>query len=97
MVGDACGSAFLHAGAVIGDGKTARAWAERFLALGGEPLLTKQRFFVLKAGGRTEMFMARGSCCLVYRIESHEYCATCPFTSNDERQRRLLDWMTSPS
>lgn len=94
-VEDVCGSAFLHAGKAIGRSEQARRWGERFLALDGEPLRTKQRFFVLRHGRRSETFMVRGSCCLVYKVGGHGYCATCPFTSDAERERRLGDWMAS--
>jgi ferric iron reductase protein FhuF len=96
LIGDACGSSFLHAGEAVGDVVEARRAAERFLSLDGEPLQAKQRFFILRHDGRSETFMVRGSCCLSYKIEGNAYCATCPFTSDGDRMRQLRDWMASP-
>jgi len=96
LIGDACGSCFLRAGQVVGEASEERRWAERFLALDGEPLRGRQRFFVLRDARREATFMTRGSCCLVYRVDGHGYCATCPFTPDDERERRLLEYLASP-
>jgi ferric iron reductase protein FhuF len=96
LIGDACGSSFLHAGEALADPSDARRWAERFLALDGRPLRAKQTFFVLEHAGKRSTFMVRGACCLSYQIGENPYCATCPLTSQVDRERQLRDWMASP-
>jgi ferric iron reductase protein FhuF len=91
LAADASASAFLTAGAALGDQGRARERAETFLELSESTLRTLGTFLTLEYGDRSEIFLRRGSCCLSYRIGDHEYCATCPLIPPEETERRLRE------
>jgi ferric iron reductase protein FhuF len=97
LAADACASSFLYAGKKLGDQESARREAEAFLAAGGSPLRTRSSFFTLEHAGRKEIFHARASCCLSYKLPEHRYCTTCPLIPREERDRRLREWMEDPT
>lgn len=95
LAADAAATAFLLAGAKLGDQERARAEAEAFFVLRSSPLRTKATFLQLEHAGRREVFLRRGSCCLIYRLAGHEYCATCPLIPLDETERRLREYLAT--
>jgi hypothetical protein len=95
LAADACASVYLWAGKRLGDQAAAACEAQAFLATRQTRLRARISFFAVEHAGRREVFMRRGSCCLSYRLPEHSYCDSCPFTPEDERQRRVREWMES--
>nr|WP_322753531.1 (2Fe-2S)-binding protein [Frankia sp. Cas3] len=87
-----CGRAFLLTERVTGDPDIGRMEADAFFALACPPMRARPTWSDFTHRGRRQTAMRRGSCCLVHRM-SGQYCTTCPFTSDSERERRLREWI----
>lgn len=53
------------------------------------------RLTVISANGADHQFVARGSCCLSYKLPNDEKCISCPLQKPDERNERLRAFVLS--
>ena len=87
-----CARAFLLTERVSGDPFAGRTEADAFFAVACPPIRARPTWHEFAHRGRQHVGMRRASCCLAHRLTS-SYCTTCPFTSTDERDRRLREWV----
>ncbi|WP_241251863.1 IucA/IucC family C-terminal-domain containing protein [Candidatus Protofrankia californiensis] len=92
MVAAQCGRTFLLTERVTRDPDIGRAEADAFFALASPPMRARPAWFEFTHRGRRQTAMRRGSCCLAHRMTS-QYCTTCPFTPDSERELRLRAWI----
>ncbi|MEM7734448.1 MAG: ferric iron reductase [Deinococcota bacterium] len=65
------------------------------LRVAGSPLNhPKIGVFTLTYKDRSQAFLDRASCCYWYREKDGDYCSTCPSRSQDDRNSRLLEYMS---
>jgi hypothetical protein len=87
-----CARTFLLTERVTGDPQLGRIEADAFFALACPPMRSRPTWARFTHQGREHTGMRRGSCCLAYRLSS-EYCTSCPFTADPEREHRLRAWV----
>lgn len=87
-----CARAFLLTERATGDPMTGRDEADAFFALAAPTMLARPRWQEFVHRGRTYIGMRRGSCCLAHRLDA-EYCTTCPFTGDADREQRMRTWI----
>ncbi|ONH37766.1 MULTISPECIES: ferric iron reductase [Protofrankia] len=92
MVAGQCGRTFLLTERTTRDPDIGRAEADAFFALASPPMRARPAWFEFVHRGRRQTAMRRGSCCLAHRMSS-QYCTTCPFTPDSEREVRLREWI----
>ncbi|WP_250284107.1 MULTISPECIES: ferric iron reductase [unclassified Frankia] len=92
MVAAQCGRTFLLTERVTRDPDVGRVEADAFFALASPPMRARPAWFEFVHRGRRQTAMRRGSCCLAHRMSS-QYCTTCPFTPDSEREARLREWI----
>lgn len=94
LAADAIALRFLHAGELLGDAERGQAEGLALVRAAGSPLRNPATgYFTLEVGGHCETFRARGGCCLYYRVEPGENCATCVLRPEAERDQRLRDYL----
>lgn len=89
-----CARAFLLTERLTGDPYRGPAEADAFFALACPPLRARPTWHEFVHRGRPRVGMRRGSCCLAHRL-GHEYCMSCPFTEDVEREQRMRAWIDS--
>ncbi|WP_133150913.1 (2Fe-2S)-binding protein, partial [Frankia canadensis] len=87
-----CARSFLLTERVSGDPVLGRDEADAFFALAAPTMLARPRWQEFVHRGRSYVGMRRGSCCLAHRMDE-EYCTTCPFTDDLEREQRMRTWI----
>ncbi|MCM3884506.1 (2Fe-2S)-binding protein [Frankia sp. R82] len=87
-----CARAFLLTERATGDPAAGRDEADAFFALATPTMLARPRWQEFVHRGRTYVGMRRGSCCLAHRLDA-EYCTTCPFTGDADREQRMRAWI----
>ncbi len=92
MVAAQCGRTFLLTERVTRDPDIGRTEADAFFALASPPMRARPVWFEFIHRGRRQTAMRRGSCCLAHQMTS-QYCTTCPFTPDSERELRLRKWI----
>ena len=85
-----CARTFLLTERVTGDPHRGRQEADAFFALACPPLRARPTWHEFVHRGRHHTGMRRGACCLAHRLTA-EFCTTCPFTPDEERERRLRE------
>jgi hypothetical protein len=87
-----CARSFLLTERVSADPTLGRDEADAFFTLAAPTMLARPRWQEFVHRGRSYVGMRRGSCCLAHRMDE-EYCTTCPFTDDLERERRMRTWI----
>jgi ferric iron reductase protein FhuF len=87
-----CARAFLLTERITGHPHLGRAEADAFFAAACPPLRARPTWHEFIHRGRHHTGMRRGACCLAHKATS-QYCTTCPFTSDAEREHRLRTWI----
>lgn len=87
-----CARAFLLTERITGDPFAGRTEADAFFAAASPPLRARPTWHEFTHRDRHHVGMRRGSCCLAHELTS-SYCTTCPFTTRDERESRLREWI----
>lgn len=98
LVADDCASLFLWAGEKLHDRERACAEGLAFIGAPGSPMQhSKTGYFTLEYNGRCGTFRKRGGCCLYYKLPTGQHCSTCSLIAEEERDRRLLEYMVKES
>ncbi|MCM3921933.1 (2Fe-2S)-binding protein [Frankia sp. AiPs1] len=87
-----CARAFLLTERATGDPDAGRQEADAFFARAAPTMRARPRWHEFVHRGRPYTGMRCGSCCLAHRL-GDEYCTTCPFTDDTERERRMRAWI----
>jgi ferric iron reductase protein FhuF len=87
-----CARAFLLTERITGHPHLGRVEADAFFAVASPPLRARPTWHEFVHRGRHHTGMRRGSCCLLHKTTS-QYCTTCPFISDTEREHRLRTWI----
>jgi hypothetical protein len=87
-----CARAFLLTERATGDPAAGRDEADAFFEQASPTLRARPRWHEFVHRGRPYVGMRCGSCCLAHRL-GDEYCTTCPFTDDSERERRMRAWI----
>jgi len=94
IAADALAALFLEAGRRLGDGARGQAEGLALVRAAGSPLHNRGTGYVtVEACGHCETFCARGGCCLFYRVEPGNNCATCALRPAAERDERLRAYL----
>jgi len=96
LVADACAALFLSAGEMVSDQPRGEAQGLAFVKTPGSHLQNpKTGYFTLEYEGHCETYRARGGCCRYYTVsENAEKCSTCVLLKPEERDARILKYMT---
>ncbi len=87
-----CARAFLLTERATGDPDAGRQEADAFFERAAPTMRARPRWHEFVHRGRPYTGMRCGSCCLAHRL-GDEYCTTCPFTDDTERERRMRAWI----
>ncbi|WP_256788217.1 (2Fe-2S)-binding protein [Frankia sp. AvcI1] len=87
-----CARAFLLTERATGDPDTGRQEADAFFERAAPTMRARPRWHEFVHRGRSYTGMRCGSCCLAHRL-GEEYCTTCPFTDDADRERRMRAWI----
>ncbi|EIV95248.1 IucA/IucC family C-terminal-domain containing protein [Frankia sp. QA3] len=87
-----CARAFLLTERATGDPEAGRDEADAFFERAAPTMRARPRWHEFVHRGRPYIGMRCGSCCLAHRL-GDEYCTTCPFTDDTERERRMRAWI----
>ncbi len=87
-----CARAFLLTERATGDPDAGRDEADAFFERAAPTMRARPRWHEFVHRGRPYTGMRCGSCCLAHRL-GDEYCTTCPFTDDIERERRMRAWI----
>ncbi|CAO5190033.1 putative Fe-S protein [Frankia sp. AiPs1] len=87
-----CARAFLLTERATGDPAMGRDEADAFFARAAPTMLARPRWQEFVHRGRSYVGMRRGSCCLAHQLDA-EYCTTCPFTADADRETRMRAWI----
>lgn len=96
LAADALAALFLAAGRCLGDEARAQAEGLALIQAPGSPLHNPRTSYVtVEAAGCCETFVARGGCCLFYRLAPGGNCATCVLRPAAERDERLRAYVAA--
>ena len=90
-VADRCAGAIIYITGLLGQPAVCRQ--EVAALVDQPPLQGKTGVLSLSHTGGEAYFLKRGSCCYSFKLSAHDYCATCPLLSIDERRRRLQAYL----
>lgn len=94
LAADDIAALFLHIGKQLGDEARGRAEGLALVKADASPLCNPNTSYVtVEAGGCCESFLARGGCCLYYRLHPGENCTTCVLRPAAERDQLLRDYL----
>lgn len=93
MAVDSLANRLLWLGTVTGEQERAQQVARDLVAALGRPGVPAPRFTTLTdlPEGARDVWVRRGSCCLLYHVPGHANCADCPRLRPSERETRLRD------
>jgi hypothetical protein len=91
VVADRCAGTIIWLCEELGLQSICRAEVDALLQ--AVPHGNKTGILTIDHNGQQHMFLRRGTCCLSYKTPAHDYCSTCPLLPEDERVRRLRDYM----
>jgi hypothetical protein len=97
LVADSCAALFLHSGQALGDEAYARAEGMAFVKAPGSPMNNNKTGYIsLQYLDHCDTFRARGGCCRYYTVSESgdDYCTTCVLRKPEERDQRLLAYMS---
>lgn len=96
LVADACALLFLYQGQALKDEARAKAEGLAFVKATNSPMKNPGTDYIsLQYLEHDETFRARGGCCRYYTVaEDNIKCSTCVLWKPEERNQRLLDYMT---
>lgn len=86
---DNCAWSVVHHAAGDADGAGCRAEVAALTQAARSPLRGRTRVLEVAWNERRERFVARGSCCLSYKLAEGAHCANCPLLPPEEQERRL--------
>ncbi|KEZ37883.1 putative Fe-S protein [Frankia sp. CeD] len=87
-----CARAFLLTERATGDPHLGRVEADAFFSRATPTIRARPRWHEFVHHGRRYTGIRRGSCCLAYRL-GDDYCTSCPFTGDQDREERLRAWI----
>jgi len=88
-VADRCAQIIMTVHNLLGKMDACEAEIAHFLE--GSPLKGKTGIQWVTKDDRQHPFLARGACCLSYKLDKYDYCRTCPLLNAKEREAKLLE------
>jgi hypothetical protein len=89
VIEDRIGSMILFAARLAGQTATCENDLQVWATVRQSVRRAQSRVIWIEHGGNQHAFMKRSACCLFYKLPEHDYCATCPLLSENERESRL--------
>ncbi len=92
LVADAVADTIVEVGRGLNDPLLGRDEADAVFAV-APAALGAPTWVVVRHGGADHVFCRRGACCLAYTTPTSSYCTLCPITTDDERERRIGEYL----
>ncbi|MBK1796177.1 (2Fe-2S)-binding protein [Devosia sp. WQ 349] len=78
----------------LGQEERAQQEADEIIRLTGIPTSARPKLYSVKTGGQNRVCQRRAACCLYYKSEKNNFCASCPLVPELERLQRNADWVS---
>lgn len=78
----------------LGRDDIAQNEADEIIRLTGIPQAARPHLYSIETDGQSRVCQRRAACCLYYKSEKNNYCASCPLVPELERLQRNADWVS---
>lgn len=78
----------------LGMADRAQHEADEIIRLTGIPTNARPKLYSVTTEGQNRVCQRRAACCLYYKSEKNNFCASCPLVPELERLQRNADWVS---